>query len=87
MEIDRRRRGRPVSDTRKNAMCNIRLGDKEALMLNRLCNEENKTRTEVLIEALKLKYEARINQEADELHDGYYDYDDQYYNYDDDEND
>lgn len=77
-----RKRGRPTKNGGKNNSCYIRMTNSERSMLDYLSTKEEKTRTEVLMEALKIVYKNSVNKENDEADDGYSEYDD-YYFYDD----
>jgi hypothetical protein len=76
----KRNRGRPRKNGGKTNGYYIRMTDMERAMLDHLSEIEGKTRTEVLMELLKFRYEDIVDNEFDDLDD-----DDDYDYYDDDD--
>lgn len=53
---EKRKRGRPRSEKPKGKQTNIRLSDEEQDMLSFMCYKTGKSQTDIIREALKMKY-------------------------------
>lgn len=73
-----RKRGRPVSERSKSEFCGVRLSREENDMLVYLARVKHKSKSDILIEALRLLYEIDQTQGVDDYYDDYYedDFDD-----------
>lgn len=55
--------GRPLSDNPRNNVVGCKLTNEELLLLEKHCNKNNKTKSEVLIEGIKPIINPRLESE------------------------